>query len=85
MRQLGLSDVNNPTPVLNDIKGSVDWVKSGCKATRKLRHENISELSIAEGRLHGEVNIAWIRIPGKTNPSDIFTKEDKDVGYFEGL
>ena len=33
MRQLGLSDVNNPTPVLNDNKGSVDWVESGCKAT----------------------------------------------------
>ena len=83
MRQLGLSDVNNPTPVLNDNKGSVDWVESGCKATKKLRHENISELSIAEGRLNGEVNIAWI--PGKTNPADIFTKEDKDVGHFEGL
>ena len=83
MRQLGLSDVNNPTPVLNDNKGSVDWVESGCKATKKLRHENISELSIAEGRLNGEVEIAWI--PGKSNPSDIFTKEDKDVGHFEGL
>lgn len=83
MRQLGLRDVSNPTPVLNDNKGSVDWVESGCKATKKLRYENISELSIAEGRLHREVDIAWIL--GKTNPSDIFTREDKDVGHFERL
>ena len=83
MRQLGLSDVNNPTPILNDNKGSVDWVESGCKATKKLRHENISEFKIAEARLHDEIDILWI--PGKTNPADIFTKEDKDVGHYEEL
>jgi hypothetical protein len=40
-------------------------------------------ISIAEGRSHGEVHIAWI--PGKTNPSDISIKEDKDVKHYEGL
>ena len=83
MRQLGLSDVNNPTPILNYNKGSVDWVESGCKATKKLRHKNISEFKIAEARLHNEVNILWI--PGKTNPADIFIKEEKNIGYYEGL
>ena len=83
MKQLGLSDVNTPTPILNDNQGSVDWVESGYKATKKLRHENISEFKIAEARLLNEINILWI--PGKTNPADIFTKEDKDVENYKGL
>ena len=33
--------------------------------------------------MHKEINIHWI--PGKTNPADIFTKEDKDMGHYEGL
>ena len=48
MRQLGLPDVNTPTPILTDNQGSVDWVESRCKVTKKLRHENISEFKIAE-------------------------------------
>ena len=79
--QLGRSDVNEPTPVFNDNRGSVDWVHSGCKATKKLRHENISEFGIAEARDNGEIDILWT--PGRTNPSDIFTTEDHDVNHFE--
>ena len=75
MRQLELSGVITLTPILNNSKGSVDWVEIGCKATKKLRHKNISEFKIAEARLHDEINILWI--PGKTNPADVFTKEDK--------
>ena len=33
------------------------------------------EFKIVEARLHDEINILWI--PGKTNPVDIFTKEEK--------
>ena len=43
MRQLGLHEVTLPNPMLNDNQGSVDWVESGCKATKKLRHKNISD------------------------------------------
>ena len=28
MEQLGLPDVNSPTPVLNDNRGSLDWIES---------------------------------------------------------
>ena len=38
MKQLGLPDVKSPTPMLNDNQGIVDWVESGCKATKKLGH-----------------------------------------------
>ena len=68
MKQLGLSDVSYPTPILNDNRGSIDWIESGCKPTKKLRHKNLAELGIAEARQHGEVSFLWI--PGATNPSE---------------
>ena len=83
MRQLGLTDVDVPTPVLNDNRGSIDWIDSGCRPTKKLRHENLSELGIAEAKQHKEVVIYWC--PGKSNPADIFTKEDNDVQHFQSL
>ena len=83
MRQLGLSDVSYPTPILNDNRGSIDWIESGCKPTKKLRHENLAELGIAEAKRHGEVSFLWM--PGVTNPSDLFTKEDNDVQHYCSL
>lgn len=83
MKHLGLSDVNTPTPILNDNQGGVDWVESGCKTTKKLRYKNISGFKMSEARLHKEINILWI--PGETNPAGIFTKEDKDARHYKGL
>ena len=83
MKQLGLSDIDYPTPLLNDIQGSIDWIESGCRPTKKLRHEYLADLGIAEARQHGEVKIYWI--PGSTNPADLFTKEDNDVQHYELL
>ena len=75
-----LPDVEYPTPVLNDNRGSVDWTDSGCKPSKKLRHENLAELGISEAKSYGEVSILWM--PGATNPADIFTKEDNDVAHY---
>ena len=50
---------------------------------KKLRHENLAELGIAEAKEHGEVSFCWI--PGKTNPADVLTKEDNDVAHCCGL
>ena len=83
MRQLGLTDVDIPTPLLNDNRVSIDWIDSGCRPSKKLRHENLSELGIAEAKQHKEVMIYWC--PGKTNPPDIFTKEDNDIQHFQSL
>ena len=55
MKQLGLPDVDFPTPLLNDNQGSIDCIESGCKPTKKLRHENLSELGISEAGEHDEV------------------------------
>ena len=83
MEQLGLPDVHTPTPILNDNQGSLDWIESGCRPSKKLRHENLAELGIAEAKQHDEVTFHWVA--GKVNPSDIFTKEDNDVGHYQSL
>ena len=81
--QLGLTDSSAPTPIFNDNQGSLDWISSGCKPTKKLRHENLAELGIAEAKLNDEVTFHWIQ--GKLNSADIFTKEDNDVQHFESI
>ena len=83
MKQLGLPDVDFPTPLLNDNQGSIDWIESGCKPTKKLRHENLADLGIAKAREHDEVQVYWM--PGASNLADIFTKEDKDVAHYESI
>ena len=55
MKQLGLSDVDFPTPLLNNNRGSIDWIESRSKPTKKLQHENLADLGIAEAREHNEV------------------------------
>ena len=83
MKQLGSPNVDFPTPLLNDNQGSIDWIESGSKPTKKLRHENLADLGIAEAREHNEVQIYWM--PGASNLADIFTKEDKDVAHYESI
>ena len=83
MQQIGLPDIKYPTPVLNDNKGAIDWIDSGCKPSKKLRHENLAELGIYEAKQHNEVEFYWI--PGKTNPADIFTKEDNDRKHYQTI
>ena len=83
MEQIGLPDIDYPTPVLNDNRGSIDWIDAGCKPTKKLRHENLVELGIYEAKQYNEVFFYWI--PGKTNPADVFTKEDNDKDHYKSL
>ena len=80
MVQLGLPDVEYPTPILNDNQGAIYWIDLGCKPTKKIRHENLAELRIYEAKQYDEVTFYWI--PGKTNPADIFTKEDNDKQHY---
>ena len=83
MRQLGLPDADCPAPAQNDNGETVDWIDSGCKPTKKLRHENFAELGMAKAKQHREVSVCWI--PGKTNPADVFTKEDHDAQHYCSL
>ena len=83
MKQLRLPDIEYPTPLMNDSQGSIDWIESGCKPTKKFRHENLSECGIKEARAYKEVQL--YRMVGATNPANLFTKEDNNVKYFEIL
>ena len=83
MKQIGLPDIGCPTPILNGNRGAIGWIGSGCRPSKKLRHENLAELGIAEAKQHGEVSFYWI--PGKTNPAGIFTKEDNDIQHYCAL
>ena len=82
MRQLGSPDVDFPASLLNDNQGSIYWIKSGCNSTEKIQHKNLLELG-NEARKYKEVERYWT--PRPTNLADIFTKEDKDVAYFESV
>jgi len=44
---------------------------------------NIREFRVAESQKLGEVICYWV--PGKENPSDLFTKEHKDLKHFQTL
>ena len=83
MKQLGLPDIKYPTPLMNNNQGSIDWIESSCKPTKKLVHKNLSELGIKESRAYKEVQLYWM--VGATNPANLFTKEDNDGKHFETL
>ena len=80
MKEMGLPNVDKPTPILNDNHRSLDQIKPGCWLTKKLHHENLEEIGITEAKLYNEVDFHWI--PGKTNLADLFTKEDNDVNHY---
>ena len=80
IKQIGLPGIDCPTPVLNDSRGAIGWVGSGCRPSKKLRHENLAELGIAEAKQHGEASFCWV--PGKASPAGSFTKEGSDAQHY---
>ena len=79
VEQLGLPGIDCPTPALNGNRGTVDWTDPGCKPTKKLGHGGLAGPGAAGAEQHGEACSCWI--PGKTNPADIFTKEDNGIQH----
>ena len=51
--------------------------------SKGLRHIQMRENFTREQQLSGFCKVS--HIPGDENLSDLFTKEDKDVGHYEGL
>ena len=66
------------TPILNDNRACVLWNQN--KTSRNIRHIQIRENASREAVQNNTVTIS--HIPGKENPSDIFTKEQKDPNHF---
>jgi len=67
------------TPVYNDNMACVMWSQS--KTNKRMRHMQIPENGVRENIKLLDVK----HIEGKINPSDIFTKEDKDTAHFQSL
>jgi hypothetical protein len=77
--ELRIGNLADPTPLLNDNSGSVDWSHTG-KVSKKLRHVNIREFRVRESQELGEIDVRFI--PGTRNPSDLLTKEHKSPDTF---
>ena len=69
--------------MLNDSRGAIGWAGSGCRPSKKLRHESLAELGAAEAKQHGEVSFYWI--PGKASPAGIFAKEGNGTQHYCSL
>ena len=67
-----------PTTIYNDNMACIQW--SSNMTTKGLRHIQIRENAVRESVSNGFAKIKHIE--GKINLSDMFTKEDKDVGHF---
>ena len=72
-------EIKNPSPIYNDNQGAVYWSKASVMS-KKTRHMNLHELAVTNAQ--EKCKIDPIHIPGKLNPSDLFTKEHKDVGHY---
>ena len=70
--------IHGPIQIWNDNNACVCWSKN--TTTKGLRHVQIRENAVRESVAMGLIAINHIE--GKKNPSDIFTKEDKDTEHF---
>ena len=79
-----LPDIDKPIPILNDNRGSLDQIKSGCRPTKKLCHKILEEFGIEEAKLYNKdkVDFHFHWVLGKTNLAHLFTKEDNDVKHY---
>ena len=80
--ELGIGTPQIPTPLFNDNTGAVDWTLTG-KVSKKLRHCNIREWRARQ--LYQEKVMDLQHIAGKSNPSDILTKEHKSPSDFAAM
>ena len=73
-------ELTNSTPIdiWNDNNACVCWSKN--TTTKGLRHVQIRENAVREGVSNRVFKIK--HIAGKKNPSDIFSKEDKDTEHY---
>ena len=76
-----LPELAEPAMIYNDNEACVIWANGF--TTKGLRHIEHRENYVRELVQDGAVRVA--HVPGKCNPSDIFTKEMKDGAHFRRL
>ena len=70
--------ISGPVHIWNDNHACICWTKN--TTTKGLRHVQICENAVRESIANGLIKVQHIE--GKRNPSDIFTKEDKDTEHY---
>ena len=83
LHDLGEPEGDTSVPIYNDNCGAIQWSETGSLTQKRLRHLNIRTLAVLEARNEGEVQL--YHIPGKLNPGDLCTKEDRDKTQFYQL
>ena len=76
-RDVGLP-IHGPISIKNDNQGAIDWSKG--TTNKKMRWVDLRENLVRENVLNKNIQVS--HIPGKSNLSDIFTKEFRDVSQF---
>ena len=73
--------LNDTTHIYNDNMACVQWSKN--RTTRSIRHIQLRENAVREAVQNGLISVK--HIPGKLNPADIFTKEDRDTAHYVSM
>jgi hypothetical protein len=76
-----LPDATSLNHLYNDNQGTVDWAKGS--STKSMHHINLKDCAVRRSILANEVDL--YHSLGANNPSDIFTKEIRDVTHFRIL
>ena len=76
-RDIGLP-LTKAIAIKNDNQGTIQWSKG--TTTKKMRLVDLRENLVRENIMKRTIQVS--HIPGKTNLSDIFTKEFRDVTQF---
>ena len=70
--------LQSTTTIYNGNMACVQWSKN--RTTRSIRHIQLRENAVREAVQRGQISV--LHVPGKLNPSDILTKEDKDTLHY---
>ena len=83
IQDLNLQDtlLNKTIHIYNDSMACVHWTKN--RTTRSIRHIQLRENAVREAVQNGLISVH--HVPGTNNPSDILTKEDRDVSHYISL
>ena len=81
IHDLNLQDdlLGKSTHIYNDNMACVQWSRN--RTTRSIRHIQLRENAVREAVQKGTITV--IHVPGKLNPSDILTKEDRDTYHYQ--
>ena len=70
--------IKSPIKIYNDNEATVKWSQN--LTNKRLRHIQMRENAVCENYQRKIIKV--LHIGGKLNPSDMFTKEEKEAHHF---